>query len=410
MNSIKKGLVTLIECPTYEAMEVKKAVNASLEPLGGIGNFVKPGQKVALKPNLLKATDPQEAVITHPSILRAVAEIVAEAGGSPFIIDSPGAGLPYTSNSLRRIYKRCGYTNLGPAIELNFDCRFREVSCPEGRILKRFEIIAPILEADVVINLPKVKTHSFTYITCGVKNLFGVVPGLHKPAYHGRFQDPEEFALMLIDLCKLIRPCLTICDGIVGMEGDGPSWGSNKLLGLIAASSDPFALDMVISYLIGFNPVEIPCLRLAMEEGICPENVHDIDLATNRRIEDLRVQFKPPGSFFIKGFSRRLKQIILLGILCYTCNRLLSLKPIINKRLCKGCGICAKACPKGAIKLAGNKAWINKSKCIHCYCCHELCPHNSVSLSRPLFNRIFHRFLRSKRRGLSINGGNPYNL
>lgn len=393
MRGIKRDTVTLIQCQTYRPSEVKNAICASLEPLGGIGSFVRPGQRVALKPNLLKAVDPEDAVITHPSIVGAVAEMIAQAGAHAFIIDSPGAGIPYTPVSLKRIYQRCGYMNIPAPVELNFDCRYTQVPYPEGRILKRFEILTPILEADLIINLPKVKTHSFTYITCGVKNLFGVVPGLYKPSYHGRFQEQEHFALMLIDLCQLLGPCLTICDGIVGMEGDGPSWGRKKSLGLVAASPNPFLVDMLISHLIGFDPMKIPGMRQAVDEGLCPENIHNnnIDLVTDRSIEELRVQFEAPSSFISKRLNERLKQIILLRILCHICKGILSAKPLVNRRLCQGCGICAKGCPKGAIRMTGHKAKIKYSRCIHCYCCYELCPHKSIHLKKTLFNLMLHK-------------------
>ncbi len=390
MKEVKGDLVTLVECKTYDLVEVRQAITRSLEPFGGIESFISPGQRVALKPNILRAADPGRAVTTHPAVAAVVAELVIKAGGTPFIIDSPGTCIPYVPNSLKRIYKKCGYMNLSPPVELNMDCRFEEVSYIEGKVLKRFEILSPVMEADAIINLPKVKTHGLTYLTCGVKNLFGVIPGLHKPAYHGKFQNREDFSIMLIDLYKLLKPCLTICDGIIGMEGDGPSWGGTRRLGLVTASPDSFLLDMIISYLIGFDPMKIPYLMQASKDNLCPENIHAIKTVNDKKIETLRVPFSPPNSFINKNLSKdfKLKQNILFNILCRTCKKILSVKPAIKKDSCQGCGICIKGCPKKAIKLLGTKAIIDYNKCIHCYCCHELCPYNCVYIKIPIFNRI----------------------
>ncbi|MBN2372484.1 DUF362 domain-containing protein [bacterium] len=394
MNYTKRDLITIFECVNYDQTEVKRVISDSLEPFGGMSGFVKAGQRVALKPNLLRPSHPDNSVTTHPAVVGAVAELVEQAGGRAFIIDSPGAGIPFIPSALKRLYKECGYMEISPPVELNFDCRFKNVSYKEGKILKRFEILNAILEADVIINLPKVKTHSFTYITCGVKNLFGVVPGLYKPAYHGRFDDQDDFALMLIDLCTFLRPSLTICDGITGMEGDGPSWGRKKSLGLIASSANPFLVDFLISYTIGFDPIKIPGIRLAIEYGLCPARVHEINLVTEKDIEDLKVSFEYPGSFLIKRPGDRLNRIIILKILCSIIKSILCVKPIIDAQLCRGCGICYKSCPKGAIEFLNDKARIDYSKCIRCYCCHELCPYNSVILHSPPLNRMLKKIQR----------------
>jgi uncharacterized protein (DUF362 family)/NAD-dependent dihydropyrimidine dehydrogenase PreA subunit len=390
----KKWIVTLARCKTYSFDEVKKAIRECLETFGGVESFVKPGQKVALKPNLLRAAEADSAVITHPSVVEAVGDIVLEAGGRPFVIDSPGSGIPYTPKFLKKVYKKGGYIKINKSIELNYDCGFKSVSFLKGKILKRFEIISPILDADVIINLPKVKAHSFTYLSCGVKNLFGVVPGFYKSAYHGRFQDQDGFGRMLIDLCMMLRPGLTICDGIVGMEGDGPSWGKRKMLGLVAASASPFLLDILIGNLIGFDPLEIHYLKQAVHEGLCPANISDVTIVADKDIEELRVSFEKPITFSCNRLTDRFKKIILLKLVCNMCEWVLSLKPLVDRKSCQGCGICVKGCPKRAIEIVDNISRINYGKCIRCYCCHELCPYGSIHLKRSFVHEILQRFVR----------------
>jgi len=281
---------------------------------------------------------------------------------------------------------------MDPAIELNYDTSFKSVSFPEGGILKRFEVLEPILDADLIINLPKVKTHGFTYLSCGVKNLFGVVPGLYKSAYHGKFQDPESFGRMLIDLTRLLNSRLTICDGIIGMEGDGPSWGRVKTIGIMAASESPFILDFVISHVIGFDPLDVDYLKQAVIDGMCPENLSDITLISNKGMESFRTPFDRPTSFIHTGFSDKLKQMILSKLVCRFFENILCVKPVINDSLCQRCGLCAESCPKKAITVSAKAVRIDYKKCIRCFCCHELCPYGSVFLKRSILNRILQGF------------------
>ncbi|MGA1797048.1 MAG: DUF362 domain-containing protein, partial [bacterium] len=386
MEDRRNGTVSLSRCGSYAVDEVERAVRGALEPLGGMGSFVKPKQRVALKPNLLRGADASSAVITHPSVVEAVARLVTEAGGSPFVIDSPGAGIPYVPRALHRLYQRCGYLPLEHAVCLNYDCRTTTVPFAAGRMMKRFDVLSPVIEADVLINLPKVKSHGFTYLSCAVKNLFGVVPGLHKPSYHGRFKDRERFGSMLIDLCLLLAPALTICDGIVGMEGDGPSWGGLRELGLIAASADPFHLDLVICSLIDFDPLRVPYLRQAVHQGICAAEVSAVPLKAPGTLDALRVPFSPPATFDAPGVIDRLRHAFLLGVLCHACGRVLSITPRVDPATCRGCGVCAEACPNRAISMVSGRARINRRRCIRCYCCHELCPHGTVVL-RPSWVR-----------------------
>jgi uncharacterized protein (DUF362 family) len=128
------------------------------------------------------------------------------------------------------------------------------------------------LEADAVNNLPKWKTHGFTLLTLGVKNLFGCVPGTKKALWHLKAGDNHTlFAQMLVDLCQAIRPSLTLLDGIVGMEGTGPGSGDPIPLGLILASKDPLSLDQIVCDLLGISRKSLLTNRVAFKQGMGKE-------------------------------------------------------------------------------------------------------------------------------------------
>ncbi len=217
-------LVTIERCSAYYGDNPRRALLRALEPLGGIEEFVKPGQKVLLKPNLLRKARPEEAVTTHPLLIKAVVELVQGAGGKAVIGDSPGAALAHTRNTLIKLYRGCGLDRVADetGAELSFDTGYRIIPLPNGKTVKRIEIIDAALNADVIINLPKFKTHNFTLLTGAVKNCFGLVPGLIKPAYHAKLPDLDDFSSMLVDLMEFADPALTIVDGVWGMEGEGP--------------------------------------------------------------------------------------------------------------------------------------------------------------------------------------------
>ena len=212
-------------CRTYDNDEVETAIRQAVSMLGGIERFVRPGQRVLLKPNLLLFKPPETAIDTHPAVVRAVARLVRDAGGRPVIADSPGGGTGHNPVSLRRLYHITQMDAVAEATdaELNFDCEALEVPCPEGHLVKRIDVMRPATTADAIINLPKLKTHGLLRYTGAVKNLFGLVPGRIKLSYHTKLQETERFADMLLDINLWARPALTIMDAIVGMEGEGPA-------------------------------------------------------------------------------------------------------------------------------------------------------------------------------------------
>lgn len=382
-----KYKISAVKCENYNENEVYLSLKSSIDNLGGINKFIKKGQKVLLKPNLLRGASTEEAITTHPSVLKAMANLVKEIGGQPLIAESPGAGITYSESSLKDVYEKCGLTDIFEKKELNYDIGIKDISYPKARLLKKFEIIKPAIEADVIINMPKIKTHSFTYLTCAVKNIFGLIPGRTKIVYHGTLKDPDNFSRMLLDISDFIKPHLTIVDGIVGMDGDGPAAGNPKKIGLILAGENILAMDFAICKLINMKPEKVSYLRIAQQEGNCPKLIDEIDILGDNFIKSMTIDFKLPSTYYgkeeISGIRPYLKDIALSVF-----NELLTVKPKVMKKMCKSCGICIKNCPVSAMKNNGNKIMIDYDKCIRCYCCHELCPEKSIKLKRNFLNKI----------------------
>ena len=240
--------VSITSCADYKQERVDAAVRQTLARLGGIQSFVSAGQRVLLKPNLLSASIPESAITTHPAVVEAMVKLVQEGGGIPIIGDSPGSTAPYTERGLRHVYKITGMADVArrTGATLNWDTTVVELSRSDSKIMKRLDIIKPALDADVIINLPKLKTHVFTTFTGAVKNLFGVIPGYNKPAYHAKLRDVVHFSEMLLDILGSVTPDLSVIDGIIALEGDGPGKrGKPKRVGALIAGTDSVALDVV---------------------------------------------------------------------------------------------------------------------------------------------------------------------
>jgi uncharacterized protein (DUF362 family) len=335
-------------------------IDLVLKPLGGMENFVKKGDKVLLKVNLLSAKEPEKAVTTHPDFIRAVAKAVRVAGGSPLIGDSP-AGL-FSKRALKKAYKRSGLEELAKEeeIPLNYDTDSRKLDIPEGLKLKKSPFCDFVFDVDKIIALPKLKTHSFQYMTLACKIMYGAVPGLTKAKYHAKFPRNMSFADMMLDILTLIKPQLYLMDGILAMEGQGPGGGDPVELGLVLASTDPVAMDIAVCRTFGIEPVGIPVLKRAKIRNLWPEQIE--------------YPLLQPEDVIYKGFKLPSTAEHLL-----TGKKAPKKSPIITDK-CIGCGDCEEICPKEAVRVNDELAKINYSKCIRCYCCHEVCPENAIKL------------------------------
>ena len=374
--------VSIVKCSDYEQAKVDGAVQEAIDLLGGIVQYVRPGDRVLLKINLLAGTAPEKAVTTHPAVVRAMIGQVRAAGATPLVGDCSGHEGPPIRGRYLGGCRQAGIQQVcqEEGVELvHLSAESVEMDNPQGRAFKRFTLAKGVVDADVVINLPKLKTHGLTLFTGGVKNNFGCLPGLHKAQMHLRAQGAEYFSQMLVDLLLAVRPALTVMDAVVGMDGDGPRNGRPKQIGAILAGADPVALDAVACAMVGIEPLMVPTTRLAHEQGVGVGDLARIELLGEpleaMRVADFRLPSGSATSFRATGLLRFLQ------------GRLVA-KPVLVAERCQGCWVCVEHCPAEALSKNERQPTFDYGKCIHCYCCQELCPNDAIKLRRPLLARM----------------------
>ncbi len=369
--------VSVIKCKDYNYTELKEALNITFKNLGGIEKYITKGTKVALKPNLLMPCNPNTAATTNPYLIHALTDILIEHGAIVSIVESPGG--PYIKTNLKNVYKACGMEAIAEKTELklNFDLSVKLHNIADGKLLKKVEIIEPLLNADIIINLPKLKTHGQMTYTGAVKNMFGSVPGAKKAEYHFRMSQYDFFANALIDIFLATKPGLSIMDAVVGMDGNGPSAGTPKRLGFIAASKDAFALDLTCLKIVNVPPEQVPIIEQAIKRGLCPSDIREINIC-GTPLDEIKIDdFSIPEPDKLNSINFTDSKFFNLMANC-----ILKPKPVINKKLCTGCKICADNCP-AKIMVTNNKIpRIELSKCIRCFCCQELCPQHAIKIKR----------------------------
>src|SRR4030043_1809619 len=260
----KAGKVSIVRCKDYNKENLKDAIKRCVGLIGGFEKFLNPQSKILLKPNLLLSAPPERAITTHPLFIEAVIENIVDITGKRkniLIADSFGPATPYNKKGMEKIYDATGILGIAErtGCKLNYSAEYECLSNKKGRIIKRIEVIKPVIEADVIINLPKFKTHNLTVISGAIKNMFGIIPGFTKVGYHLRFDDFESFSGMLLDIVSFIKPALNIMDGILGIEGEGPGRnGTPRRVGLVLASDDAISMDIIMSKIMnvgkGLNP------------------------------------------------------------------------------------------------------------------------------------------------------------
>jgi len=374
--------VALTSCQDYEEAAVETSVRNLLDLLGGIGAFVHPGDSVLIKPNLLAPKPSGSAVNTHPAVVRAVLKQVLKAGGRPVIGDSPGLG------SAKKNAVRCGIDKIARDLEVPI-IEFRK-SVLVGKAGKSgfpLELAEEALNANVIINLPKLKTHGQVLMTLGVKNMFGCVIGIRKAQWHLKAGvNRDAFAKMLVEIYTTLSPALTLMDGIVGMEGNGPGSGTPRPIGLLAASADAVALDAVIMHLMGMDPLRLPTLRSAKKLGVGEVSLNRIEILGEKAGKIGIRDFKWPESADLEW---RIPDFVMKML-----KKSLSAYPESDPTLCKQCEVCVKACPQQVIKIEGDHLRIDTRRCIRCFCCQELCPHGAMKTRQGwLLKRIKKRSL-----------------
>ena len=372
--------IGIVKCQKYDYELVLHHVYRVLEGLDSI-KLMKPG-KVLVKTNLLKKNKPEHGVTTHPYVVEGVVRFLQDRGHSVIIGDSPGG--PFLPVVLKSIYDISGLTDVAKrtGCDLNFDTDSIDVFNEEALYLKNMKVVKAFTEVDYVISCGKLKTHTMMTYTGAVKNLFGVIPGLIKADYHLKMNDVNHFANILIDICEYMNPVFSILDGIEAMEGDGPSSGDIRNLGLILAGDNPYDLDYIATQIAGIK--NVPGITASSMRGLLsPKNKLQIygDDISQMEVEPFKLPKSTNINFISGRIPRFVENFILDNIRPY---------PMIKYDKCISCGICAVNCPAKVIHMNNGKPIINTKDCIRCFCCHELCPKKAVGIKRhPLHSIIF---------------------
>ncbi len=350
---------------------------------------IGPDTKILLKPNLLARAAPEKAVTTHPEVVRAVIRACKRRGARcEHIIVADSAGGVYNPAQMKALYQISGLAAVCEAegVCAYTACETVTVPAPQGVVATEFELLRPVAQADFIIDLPKLKTHVMTGLTAACKNLFGTIPGLKKAEWHMRFADRERFGEMLIDLLGVVKPRMAVLDGIVGMEGDGPSGGEPRPLGLLLASEDLPNLDLAAAQLIGLDAARVPYLAAAQRRGLCGPAFDPACLRGETDAFALPTGWRLPSSFAggragSTDFADQ-KFPAFLRPAVQAAERAIAPHPVVNTALCIGCGKCAEICPQHTIRIQNKKSKILAKNCIRCFCCHEMCPVKAIDVKQ----------------------------
>lgn len=382
---MSKYKVSVIRCDGYDDKDLVYAhVKKSIDLLGGTKKFFKHGDNVLLKPNLLSAREPETAVTTHPEIIRAIARLVQEAGGVVLLGDSSAEMIFDSKKGIEKVFRKTGIEKIAKELNIRL-IRFEKsahIKTARGCLFKELEIAKEVLGVDVIINLPKFKTHSQMLMTLAVKNLFGCVVGKRKVQWHYKAgRDRHYFCSMLVDIYKTIKPSLTIMDAIVGLEGDGPgSSGTPRHLGFIMAGRGCTAIDRVAVEILQISPETLPTLKVALDRNDPEALLENIDILGEDIKNILIKDFQFPTTLLDLEFGPKLLRTVIKNSL--TC------KPVVDKEKCTLCGSCASSCPTDVIKITKKKLTINYDECIQCYCCIEVCPEGAMKTKKGLMTRL----------------------
>jgi len=373
--------VAVVRCASYEQPLVDAAVRRAADLLGGMGQFVRAGERIVLKPNVLYGAAPEKCITTHPSILTATARLALAQGATVTYGDSSAVLSP--GHNLRR----AGLSAAGEALGLrqaDFETPVSVVH-PKALLAHQLVLAKGALEADGLVSLAKLKTHNLTRLTGAVKNQYGCVPGMAKGRYHAQYPDVRDFCKLLVDITTRLRPRLYVMDAVMAMEGNGPGSGQPRNLGVILVSSDPVALDTVACRLVDMPPECVPTIALGEQAGLGTaqwENItltgDPLDPLIDRQFDAVRLPPVPLG----RGRVRR------------ALKELLTPRPVIRAVRCVRCGRCVDVCPVSPKAVdwgaQGRQAppVHSYSRCIRCFCCNEVCPEKAVDVVTPWLGRM----------------------
>lgn len=367
----------------HDLPSIQSAIHTLLSYLPEIQQLT-PESRVLIKPNLLAKHSPDKAVTTDPDVVLALIVYLQQKGIKNITIaDSPGGN--YSTNGMKSAYKIAGLEQVAQktGVTLYTECKSQTQTGP-GVTVHQFNFLQPVFNCDLIINVPKLKTHVMTAMSGSVKNLFGLVPGLQKAEFHARFPKRPDFGNMLVDLYQTVPvPSVHIVDGLLAMQGDGPAGGSPIQCNLLLAATDPFLLDLAICHYIQLEPMKVAYLKPAHERGLCADTFNMEQLIGTPEAKQSFPSFELPKNdskeptsdfpVFLQGFANKVMKWA-------------APRPVIQKNTCIGCGKCAEICPQQVIQIKNKKAHIQYKNCIRCFCCHEICPVKAIDVkSRALF-------------------------
>lgn len=368
----KNDIVYVSKCNSYDEVTVYNTLKEMFD-CGNLLDFIKPNMVIAIKANLVSASNPSTGTTTHPVIISMLAKLIHERNATCIVGDSPG-GL-FNEATLKHIYKECKLLDIENsylAVNHNFETSIKHI---DGRVCKQLDVSNWLLECDAIINVCKLKSHGMMGLSNSAKNMFGSVPGILKPEYHYRYKSHDDFARMILDINEFYKPSLNIVDGIIAMEGNGPTQGKPYMLNTLMASRNPFNLDIIASSIIGLDYNLVGTIKIGIEEDITYKDSLDINVKcinfssiNELKVSDFKLivpsnnmEFKKIGGIFRKPVS-------------FVLDKVLATKPILKKKKCIKCKKCMNICPAFAISFQSGYPQIDREKCIKCFCCQEFCP------------------------------------
>lgn len=375
-----KHTVALIPLDTYEQPLVDEAVRQGIALLGGIGRFVRPEEKIVLKPNLLARALPQKAITTHPAVFSAVCKLLRDEGYAHLSYgDSPGnpTTTPDKAAETAGIAEAAAQYGVTRADFSSGSI----VTFPEGRTAKSFYLCKGVQDADALISLCKMKTHALERITGAVKNQYGCITGVNKATGHASYPNSDIFADMLADLNLCVRPRLYIMDGVVAMEGNGPTSGTPVNMNVLLFSADPVALDAVFAALVHLAPEAVPTCVSGVKAGLGVMDEKAIEVITPDAaltLTQAREKYGKADFDVFRGVIRKGFLFNFMPLLPFLQNR-----PRVDPKKCVACGVCEESCPvpeKAVHSGNGHKAKYDYKKCIRCFCCQEMCPVKAIEV------------------------------
>lgn len=365
--------VSIVKCKNYDPLLVLEATRRAIDLIGGITGFIQPKTKVLVKPNLLMATEPESGVDTHPEVARAVVRLLKEINCKIYLGDGPSVWGNQIEN-VDEVYRRSGMEKICQEEDIEL------VKFDKRRWRGKFPLTAWLDNCDYVVNLAKFKTHDFTVLTGAIKNLFGLVPGTYKTELHKNYSDRNDFAKILVDIYQEVKPTLTVVDGIVAMEGDGPGTGGElRKTGVVLASPDCVALDSILALIMGLEPFDILTTKEAATRGLGVADINSISISGERLEDVIEEPFKLPSTSLKTKIPRPIIELAKKFIRFY---------PKVDYNNCILCSACVEACPNKIISIKSNRISIDYSGCISCFCCQEACPNSAIKVKKSVLAKM----------------------